>query len=177
MKMDIEHILEEATPEQTEKRVKNSPFEILARSGYKLFFGAEISGRRNQYWYDPQKGEFVVDCWHKFDDVENLMTVLNVLKAPAYQIDKKQKRDREVMTALSCLNQSLAEILSMYEKGKIDLSGSVLGISNRRIHNQINELRRRAFILNSIPIGTQEFASKVDELVSYYREMILEYSP
>ncbi|MBI2649830.1 hypothetical protein HYX04_00785 [Candidatus Woesearchaeota archaeon] len=167
--MGIELVLEEATPEQTEKRVKNSPFEILARSGYKLFFGAEVSGRRNQYWYNPQKDKFVVDYWHTFDDVENLMSVLNLLKAPAFQIDKKQKRDRELMTALSCLNRSLAEILLMYEKGKIDLSGSVLGISNRSIYHQINELRMRAFILNSIPIGTQEFASGVDELVSYYQ--------
>lgn len=165
--MAIDEILKEATVEETETAVMNSPFERLARGGYKLFFGAPIGERRNQYWLSPLGDYFVFDYLNNLSIVEDSLTVLSMQKASAQSIDKKQRRDRQIMTALSHLNGSLTENLTVY--GKIDLEGSVLSISNREIYNILTELRRRAFELNSTPIGTLEFASKVEEIVDFYK--------
>ena len=175
--MGIELILEEATPEQTEESIRNSPFEILARQGYKLFFGARIGTARNQFWYNPSTGKFAVDHVQLDDIVTDLISILSILvhKKELDSIEKKQERDRTIMASIGQLNGYLAQNLAMYNDGKIDMQGSVLGIPNKELYDVVNGLRKITFALSHIPIGTPEFAQKVEELSIFYRETMLKY--
>lgn len=168
LKMSIDNILEEATPKQTEEAIRNSPFEILARQGHMLFFGVRIGARRNQFWYSPLIDKFVIDFMHLDDNVANLIPP-SYKKEPV-SMDKKQEREKLIMASLGQLNGYLAENLAMFNEGKIDMQGSVLGIPNRDLYDYINELRKRTFALNSIPVGTPEFVQRVEELAIFYKQ-------
>lgn len=178
--MSIDEVLEKATREQKLTAIKDTPFKTLAEQGWDLYFGSKkIGHNRNQFWYYPKNKTVVIDYVNNLlHIVGNLLSPLETAKMDTVSLEEKQESDRLIMTSLGQINKYLAENMDIFSRLEIESSGITLGISNQEVYNDINEMRRRTFILNSIGVGTPEFVEKVNELIDFYREKIIpKYMP
>ncbi|MBS3105392.1 hypothetical protein J4234_03995 [Candidatus Woesearchaeota archaeon] len=177
--MSIDDILERATDEQRDIAIRESPFKKLAEEGWEIYLGSPLFGKnRNQFWYNPSDGGLVVDYVNNMVHiVGNQLSSLKMAENQPESIEDKQNRDRIIMNSLGQLNHYLAENLRMYQS-KNEGSESALGIPNRVIFDDINELRRRAHGLTSMAIGTPKFVDAVKEFIDFYRAEIMQrYAP
>jgi len=136
--------LGEADDEHRRHALIDSPFNRLAKS-HKLYLGKQPgdgSFNRNGYWHNTVTGELLFDYHIFFQNVSSLLCIVethaNKLGKDSYEsIDEEAQELGHLTKCIGDISGCLQEVVNKYKEKKLDINGNTLGISNRRVYEDL----------------------------------------
>ncbi|MBI4244313.1 MAG: hypothetical protein HY606_09515 [Planctomycetes bacterium] len=148
------------------------------KSGYQLWLGEKFGGQRNQFWYNPESGQYGINY------ANNLVHIPGTYLGPLGQMlgESNGNSQANADDSLQLLVMYIEENLQMCNDGKVVKGDKSLNVSNGEIFNdfetlmkKIKQLKESRRQLRESRFDVQQLRTGVDDILLYHELISQKY--
>ena len=141
------------------------------KSGYQLRLGEKFGGQQNQFWYNPESGQYGINY------ANNLVHIPGTYLGPLGQMlgEGNGNSKANADDSLQLLVMYIEENLQMCNDGKVVKGGKSLNVSNGEIFSDFETLMKKIGQLKESRFDAQQLRTGVEDILRYHELISQKY--